>query len=408
MINFAAYLVVCAHLAVRAVESPVPIAPAVGYQDFHPDVQINYQLNRCLTGGRLRDLREVAQRIRTFEDWKRELAAQGKKALEEGRTGNAAYYYRYSSFFCGPGDPYRLEAYERFVRLIGEEYRHTPLRRYRVPYGRGTLPALRMTPVRSRGTVLFTSGFDTYLEEYIPRMVYYYDAGYDVIAFNGPGQGEALVKRGMKMTHEWEKPVKAVLDHFALRDVTLVGVSLGGYLALRAAAFEPRVTRVVAFNVMYDFYGCFRSKIPRLAGAAVDTALDLHLDPLVDAFIGRRMRGDMLTDWFIRQGMTVTGTGSPAGFLREIRKYHLRDCSARITQDVLLLAGSEDHYVPLEQLYEQMRGLTRAKSVTGRVFTRREGAQNHGQYGYPGLAMGTILGWMQVLESRDRRGNQSR
>jgi predicted esterase YcpF (UPF0227 family) len=34
------------------------------------------------------------------------------------------------------------------------------------------------------------------------------------------------------MTHEWEKPVRAVLDYFALEDVTLIGVSLGGYWAM--------------------------------------------------------------------------------------------------------------------------------------------------------------------------------
>ena len=48
----------------------------------------------------------------------------------------------------------------------------------------------------------------------------------------------------------------AVLDHFGLADVTLIGLSLGGYLAPRAAAFEERIKRVVAHDVfIYDQHG---------------------------------------------------------------------------------------------------------------------------------------------------------
>jgi pimeloyl-ACP methyl ester carboxylesterase len=52
------------------------------------------------------------------------------------------------------------------------------------------------------------------------------------------------------MTPEWERPVSAVLDFLMLRAVTLVGISLGGYLALWAAAFEPRIQSVVAYDVV--------------------------------------------------------------------------------------------------------------------------------------------------------------
>ena len=74
----------------------------------------------------------------------------------------------------------------------------------------------------------------------------------------------------------------------------------------------------------------------------------------------------------------------------------------KIFQDVLILAGSEDHYVPLEQLYLQMAALKNAKSITGRIFTRAEHAQNHGQYGNPDLALGTILDWINRINSRER------
>ncbi len=48
------------------------------------------------------------------------------------------------------------------------------------------------------------------------------------------------------MTADWHKPVGAALDHFEVERVALVGLWLGGCLALRAAALEPRVARRIA------------------------------------------------------------------------------------------------------------------------------------------------------------------
>jgi hypothetical protein len=59
----------------------------------------------------------------------------------------------------------------------------------------------------------------------------------------------------------------------------------------------------------------------------------------------------------------------------------VRDVSGKIRQDVLLLAGTQDHYVPMEQVYEQARMLTSARSTTIRLFTRDEHAQMHCQLG---------------------------
>lgn len=55
------------------------------------------------------------------------------------------------------------------------------------------------------------------------------------------------------------------------------------------------------------------------------------------------------------------------------------------------MAGAEDHYVPLGQLGAQIQTLTNARSVTARVFTRAESAQNHCQIGNLGLALRVIL-----------------
>ena len=74
-----------------------------------------------------------------------------------------------------------------------------------------------------------------------------------------------------------------------------------------------------------------------------------------------------------------------------LARFETAEASASIGQDVLLLAGSEDHYVPVQQWRDQIGKLSKARSITARLFTRSESAQNHCQVGNFGLALRTIV-----------------
>jgi hypothetical protein len=71
-----------------------------------------------------------------------------------------------------------------------------------------------------------------------------------------------------------------------------------------------------------------------------------------------------------------------------------------VTQDVLLMAGAKDHYMPLQMLPDQLMTLTAAHSITARVFTEAESAQNHCQIGNMGLALKVILDWLDQTGGR--------
>ncbi len=90
-------------------------------------------------------------------------------------------------------------------------------------------------------------------------MCFFAGLGFEVIGFEGPGQGAALRRHGLPLTYEWEKPAGAVLDHFGIRKCTLAGMSMGGWFALRAAALEPRVERVIASGHAMDYMRCMPS-----------------------------------------------------------------------------------------------------------------------------------------------------
>lgn len=391
-------------------ETSTPSAFPVGYYRLHPDVSLNFQMNRWLNwlGERhdaaLADMRAVAPRIRDYTDYTREFTALAQRAAAAGQPLEEAYHTRAAEFFLPPGDTARPAMRRRFLRLVHNHYGVADQDRHLVPYAHGMLPAYRFTPPggATRGTVVLSGGFDSYIEEWFAILAALRDQGYDAIAFDGPGQGGALEEFGLPMTHRWERPVAAVLDHFALDDVTLLGLSLGGGLAIRAAAYEPRVRRVIADDVLTDFLAVNLRQVAPPTRAALRVLLALRAAPVLDALARRTMRRSLIAAWGLRQGMHVLGVATPYAYFRAILRYNTVPVSRLVAQDVLVLAASEDHYVPRDQFERQLRSLTGARSVTGRLFTAADQAHNHCQVGNIGLSLRVIADWI-ALVTRDER-----
>jgi len=379
---------------------------SVGYYDLHPERSINFQLNRWITylgPSALEDMRAIAPRLQDYPSYCREFLALAQKALAEGRKLHAAYYLRSAEFFMAPDDPQRPAARRQFLELVWQHYGLKPADRLAIPYHdsqvNGFLPAYHFSPDQPRGTIVVHGGFDSYIEEFFPVLLSVRDMGYQVVCFDGPGQGGALQDYGLHLTHEWHKPVRAVLDHFALDNVTLLGISMGGCLALRAAAFEPRVRRVVAYDVFYDWLDTTLSKFPGGARLLIRTLLNLRAAGAFNAVLGKVTQQSLLLEWAMGQAMHVLGVQTAYEVYQLSKRYTTRDVSPLVKQDVLLLAGAEDHIVPLHQYRQQREALRNARSLTGRLFTQEEQAQNHCQIGNIGLALSVILEWIRHTET---------
>jgi len=375
------------------------------FRALHPNVSVNFQLNRWLnwmTPCAVQDVAAVAAHANDYPALAREFLALGDRLLLQDRVLDAAFSYRAAEFFLVTGDERKVPTRRRFVELLRGIYGIRPEHRAAVPYEKGSLPVYRFgTP--TKGTVVMFGGFDSYTEEFFPLMLAIARPGYQVVAFEGPGQGGALEEYGLVLTPEWQRPVGAVLDHFGLDDVTVLGISLGGGLAIRAAAQEPRVTRVISDDVLTDFLACNLRQFPVWPRRVVRMLLRLRAHPLLDILVKRRMRSDLLAEWGVAQGEHTLGVTTPHQYLEELARYTTRDVSKNVLADVLLLAGAEDHYVPFTQLTEQINTLTNARSVSARVFTRAEHAQNHVQTGNIALSVSVMLGWLAGLDERDAK-----
>lgn len=213
--------------------------------------------------------------------------------------------------------------------------------------------------------------------------------------FEGPGQGGALKFSGLPLDKEWEKPTSAVLDYFDCADVTLLGISMGGWLCFRAAAFEPRVKRVIALSIAFDYM-----QIPPKFVADFARWLMKHRT-IMNRMSEWKMKMRPQEKWGIDNLMYITKTDTPLDGSQVM--VELNEANQRpdlVTQDVLILTGEEDHFIPLKMHHLQVAALKNAKSVTGHIFTRAEQAQNHCQVGNFGLALDTMATWMKEKSPR--------
>ncbi len=314
------------------------------------------------------------------------LAERTQDPLSKGGAYmRACTYQRMSEFLLPPDDLKRPGSFERARRYFTKALdtlavRYEPIA---VPFGQGSLRAIYY-PGPQRGEakplLMFGGGFDSILEEYYPNFAEAaLKRGYSVLTYEGPGQGEALRKHGLTYTPEWEKPVKAVLDEFLHTHaepskIVLIGMSMGGYFAPRAAAFEERINGVVAYDTCYDF--------GEVAGRVIAAAKNPEALKNIGVL------------WAYDNARWTMGTKNIDDTLKECAAYSLAPVADRIRQDVLMLAGTDDHFIPFHQTADFEKALVNARSVTTRIFDGPSGGAGHCQPGALTLYHAAVFDWL--------------
>ncbi|MFD3531190.1 alpha/beta hydrolase family protein [Streptomyces sp. NPDC058664] len=101
-------------------------------------------------------------------------------------------------------------------------------------------------PADAPGTVVVVPGLDSAKEEFLDLASALLARGLAVFAMDGPGQG--VLAATTTFVPDYERIVGRVIDALGVARVGLVGLSLGGYFAARAAALEPRVAAVATVS----------------------------------------------------------------------------------------------------------------------------------------------------------------
>jgi 2,6-dihydroxypseudooxynicotine hydrolase len=227
---------------------------------------------RFLSGGAATgDITAAISRASTWANWgpswtaiareheARATAARGRGNLETAASEfhQAAILHHFGWYLCLED----LDAYFRGMQLSADAYDAALgcMRRYTsdkltfrwqgVEFGGHLRVAAPDSPV-----VILIPGLDATEVELHGITEALLARGLSTFAFDGPGQG--LMRRSTHIEPKYEGPVSAAIDMLekeGSRRFGLLGVSLGGYYAPRAAAFESRVEATVAVCGPFNF-----------------------------------------------------------------------------------------------------------------------------------------------------------
>jgi pimeloyl-ACP methyl ester carboxylesterase len=335
--------------------------------------------------------------------------ALAERALAAGQTETARLaFWRSSSYFRTAGvmlmgtppDPrlvdasvQQTDAFRRGAALLA-----VPPEIVQIPYEGTTLPGYFFRAGDGQGrraAAILTGGYDGTAEE-----LYFFNGaaalarGYNVLAFDGPGQGAALLQQGLVLRPDWENVVTPIVDYVISRPdvdtskLALIGLSLGGYLAPRAATVEHRLAACVADCGSYDLFAAALKRIPGpLAGGLTDGR---SAAAAVLRRVLRMQERKPTAGWALRRGQQVHGADDPIDYLRSLRDYSLRDLADKITCPTFVCNAEDDD---ISQSAPQLaQALTSEKEFV--TFTASEGAGDHCEAGARTLFHARSFGWL--------------
>jgi 2,6-dihydroxypseudooxynicotine hydrolase len=196
-------------------------------------------------------------------------AGYGLSAGEHLTTAGVCYHFA-KFLFVNDVEEMRathMKAVE--CRNLALPHLRPPGERVEIPYEGKSLAGILRKPSEGETppVLILAMGLDSSKEEMGAYERLFLERGLATLTFDGPGQGEGEYDFGIR--HDYEVPVGAVVDYLETRDdvdagrTGLWGVSLGGYYAPRAAAFEKRIKACIGLSGPYD-WGAVWDSLPDL------------------------------------------------------------------------------------------------------------------------------------------------
>ena len=328
-----------------------------------------------------RPLREAAARgedagttefLRVWGGLADSLAAQAEAADKAGRPQTAGQLYaRAANYLCqaermqSARAPGRADTYRRVLDLQQKAIaRKDPrLTRVAIPYEGTTLPAyFSQAPATDNGpapVVVMWNGLDS-TKEHMYSSGHWAELaarGISALMIDCPGSGEALRLQGLTARADTEAWAAACVDYLLTRDdvdpaaIGLVGWSLGGYYAPRAAAFEKRLALVIAWGANHDWGAVQRSRLQH--------------------------EGERPVPHYWEHVLWVWGQETIEEFLELADQINLDGIVEQITVPFLIAHGAGDRQIPLEYALRSYAQAVASPKRELRVFTAEEGGSEH-------------------------------
>ena len=326
--------------------------------------------------------REWAREAEAVEHAGRAHLAAGRKATAASYLLRAANYYHVGERFLQPKSE-GLAAYRRGVdcfRDAARLMRRPRIEHVEIPYEGATLPAVLVhaeaVPGRSGPVpaMVFFDGFDVTKEiQYFKGVPDLAARGIACLIVDGPGNGESVRFRNLYLHHETERYATAAYEYLAARSeidpkrIGVMAISLGGYYAPRAAAFEPRFTCCIAWGAQWDYWAIWKGRFDKLDAGGLPS---------------------LSVPW--RHLLWIFNVETREDAMRKLEGFRLDGVVQRIRCPFLLVHGAGDEQIPLA-IAEKCFAAVGSKDKTLKVFTREEGGFHHCQV--DNVTIGTNFMW---------------
>jgi len=311
----------------------------------------------------------------------------------------ASNYYRTAGFYMDAvhNRDKSINVYkkskESFLKSIADLTLVTPIK---IPYEGTTLPGYSIhSSLENAPVLIIQTGFDGTAEElYLEAGLAAARRGYNVILFEGPGQGSVLRQQHLPFRYDWEKVVTPVVDYVMTLEnvdknkIALMGISMGGYFAPRAAAFDKRIKALIANPGLYDFAeNTYRHLPPALVELLKTNPEEFNKQ------ITSLTQKDSTASWFFDHALWVFNVKTPAEVMQHIAPYTLKDVASKIQCPTLIVASDEDDFDKNSYQAKKLFAAIKAPKTLLK-FTPEETAQAHCQMGAIAISNEKILDWL--------------
>jgi alpha-beta hydrolase superfamily lysophospholipase len=367
-------------------------------------------INECLRTAARVDKKDPDSWTREWRATAERLNATADRLVQEGHSSSAGQYYlRAASYYRAamhrhmhPGSAEVKELTEREISCFtrSQKLLKAPMEVVQVPYEGLSLTGYFYTcPASAAGarapTLIVHQGRDAWAEDckYIADEAV--RRGYNCLLLDGPGNGQALRRHDLPFRPDWEAFITPTVDWLAARPevapdgIMEMGLSMGGYLAGRAAAREHRLRAVIVNPGVLDWGAIFFRQINEYS----PQILKLYkTDPKrLDSLVTTVGKLSPFLMWGMTDTMWKHGVKTPTELLDQMRLYANTDGARDIRCAVLVIDDEAEEYGQAKEFYDAL-----ACRKDYLLFTEAEASPLHVQTGALAVASQRVFDWIDT------------